>query len=59
MMIKKYIIKEQECGYLMKDGRFVELLTAGRYSYLNMLGYEVQGSEGSAAGRVHSSPVCE
>lgn len=42
MMIKKYIIKEQECGYLMKDGRFVELLTAGRYSYLNMLGYEVQ-----------------
>ena len=36
MMIKKYIIKEQECGYLMKDGRFVELLTAGRYSYLNI-----------------------
>ena len=32
MMIKKYIIKEQECGCLMKDGRFVEMLTAGKYS---------------------------
>ena len=42
MMIKKYIIKEQECGCLMKDGRFVEMLTAGKYSYLDMLGYEVQ-----------------
>lgn len=40
--LKKYIIKEQECGCLMKDGRFVEMLTAGKYSYLNMLGYEVR-----------------
>ena len=40
--LKKYIIKEQECGCLMKDGRFVEMLTAGKYSYLDMLGYEVQ-----------------
>ena len=42
MMIKKYIIKEQECGYLMKDGRFVKMLTAGKYSYLKRSGYEVQ-----------------
>ena len=47
MMIKKYIIKEQECGYLMKDGRFVELLTAGRYSYLNMLGTDSAYDRGS------------
>ena len=40
--LKKYIIKEQECGCLMKDGRFGEMLTAGKYSYLDMLGYEVQ-----------------
>lgn len=38
----KYIIKEQQCGYLMKDGRFVKLLTAGKYRYFKELGYEVQ-----------------
>ena len=37
----KYIIKEQECGYLTKDGRFVKLLTAGRYSYMKQLGYDL------------------
>ncbi len=40
-MFKKYIIKEQECGYLMKNGKFVKLLTAGRYTYADVLGYEV------------------
>lgn len=36
-----YIIKEQECGYLMKDGRFMKLLTAGRYAFLKARGYTV------------------
>lgn len=38
----KYIIKEQQCGYLMKNGRFVKLLTAGKYRYMKEFGYEVQ-----------------
>lgn len=37
----KYIIKEQECGYLIKDGRFQRLLTAGKYQFSKMLGYQV------------------
>ena len=37
----KYIIKDQECGYLMKDGRYVRLLTAGCHRYPKTLGYEV------------------
>ena len=40
-MFKKYTIKEQECGYLMKNGKFVKLITAGRYTYAKFLGYEV------------------
>ena len=40
-MYKKYTIKEQECGYLMKNGKFVKLITAGRYTYAKFLGYEV------------------
>lgn len=38
----KYIIKEQECGYLLKDGRFCRLLTAGKYYYIGKMGYEVK-----------------
>lgn len=37
----KYMIKDQECGYLMKNGRFVKLLTAGKYQYPKVFGYEV------------------
>ncbi len=35
----KYIIKEQECGYLCRNGRFVRMLTAGMYRYPRALGY--------------------
>lgn len=37
----KIIIKEQECGYLMRDGCFQKLLFAGKYTYFKRLGYEV------------------
>ena len=40
-MFQTYIIKEQECGYLMKNGKYEKLLTAGRYTYPAFLGYEV------------------
>lgn len=38
----KYIINEQECGYLLKNGIFKKLLTAGKYRFLKELGYEVK-----------------
>lgn len=38
----KYIIKEQECGYLLKDGKFHGFLTAGCYHYIKKLGYEIK-----------------
>ncbi len=34
-------IKEQECGYLMKNGCFQKILLAGTYTYFKKLGYEV------------------
>lgn len=37
----KVLIKEQECGYLLKDGRFQKILLAGKYTYFKRLGYEV------------------
>ena len=40
-IIRQYIIKDQECGYLTKNGKFIKLLTAGRYSFVKALGYEV------------------
>ena len=37
-----FIIKEQECGYLCRNGKFLRLLTAGKYTYPKALGYDVQ-----------------
>ena len=28
-----YIIKEQEAGYLCRNGKFLRLLAAGKYTY--------------------------
>lgn len=37
----KIMIKDQECGYLMKNGRFQKLLLPGRYTYFKQLGFSV------------------
>ena len=37
-LVEQYIIKDQECGYLSKGGRFIRLLTAGKYTFLKMQG---------------------
>lgn len=39
--VMKWIIKEQECGYLMKDGQFVKLLLPGKHTYFKQFGYDV------------------
>lgn len=37
-----YKIKENQCGYLLKNGKYVKLLTAGSYYYIKKLGYDVE-----------------
>lgn len=37
----KYIINDNQIGYLVRNGRFVKALEPGRYNYLQSLGYEV------------------
>lgn len=44
-MIKKYTIKEQECGYLTKNGRFVKMVMAGTYHFWSGSGYQMQITE--------------
>lgn len=53
----KYIIKDQECGYLLKDGLFFRLLTAGKYHFLTQLGYEVKIT--SMTGKVDTCGIPE
>lgn len=38
----KYIIKEQECGYLLKDGVLKKILFAGKHHVSAWLGYELK-----------------
>ncbi len=37
----KYILNQNQCGFLMKHGCFVKTLYQGTYQYLKALGYEV------------------
>ncbi len=37
----KYQINQNQCGFLMKDGRFVKTLLCGTYHFVKALGYEV------------------
>lgn len=38
----KYVIREQECGYLLKNGVLVKLLFAGKYNLFSWMGYELR-----------------
>lgn len=40
-IMNRYIIRDQECGYLTKNGRFIRLLTSGKYAFFRAAGYEV------------------
>ena len=37
----KYIIKQNQCGFLMKDGIFIKTIYSGKYWYPKMTGYRV------------------
>ncbi len=38
----KYIIREQECGYLLRDGVLEKVLFAGKYHFFSRMGYELK-----------------
>ena len=37
-----YVIKEQECGYLLKNGIFKKMLFAGKYTFYSWMGYDLK-----------------
>ena len=41
----KYIIKAQECGYLLKNGVLKKILFAGRYRISSLFGEELKITE--------------
>lgn len=38
----KYIVKDNQIGFVMKNGRFVKTIGAGKYNYSSLLGYTVK-----------------
>jgi len=51
----KYVINENQIGYLTRNGRFVKVLEPGRYSYASALGYDVRIA--SATGEVDTCSI--
>jgi len=41
----KYQVNENQCGFLLKDGRFVKTLYSGTYHFMKALGYEMAVEE--------------
>ena len=41
----KYEINQNQCGFLMKHGRFIKMLFCGTYHYMKSLGYQVEMEE--------------
>ena len=37
----KYQINQNQCGFLLKDGRFIKTLSCGTYHFIKNFGYEV------------------
>ena len=41
----KYIIKDNQAGFVLKNGVFRKMITAGTYHFSKMSGYEVEVEE--------------
>ena len=52
----KYQINQNQCGFLMKDGRFVRTLYCGTYHFVRALGYEVNVEDMEGAVKVDKVP---
>lgn len=53
----KYIINENQIGYLTRNGKFEKVLTAGVHHYAKTLGYEVQITEATGWVNTFAFPV--
>lgn len=52
----KYEINQNQCGFLMRHGRFVKMLFGGTYHYLKAAGYDVFIEEMDGAVRFGKIP---
>lgn len=41
----KYMIKDNQAGFVLKDGVFQKMITSGTYHFSKMLGYSVEIEE--------------
>ncbi len=53
----KIIIKDNQRGFLIRNGRFVKMLLPGKHTYLSLSGYEVLVDEISDSVNTHSIPL--
>ncbi len=53
----KYIVNDNQIGYLIKKGTFVKTLAPGQYRYSTRLGYEVKITEARGEVNTFSIPV--
>ncbi len=53
----KYIINENQIGYLTRNGKFEKVLTPGAYRYSNALGYEIKITEAEGWVNTFALPV--
>lgn len=53
----KYIINQNQCGFLLKDGNFIKTLYTGKYHYSAMLGYKIVVEEMNGAVNFNHIPA--
>ncbi|MGL5435686.1 MAG: slipin family protein [Lachnospiraceae bacterium] len=53
----KYIINQNQCGFLMKEGIFIKTLYCGKYRYPKMAGYQVVIEEMEGSVDFHKLPA--
>ncbi len=53
----KYIINENQIGYLTRNGKLEKVLTPGAYRYAKALGYEVQTAQAAGSVNTFAFPI--
>ena len=53
----KYTIKDNQAGFVLKDGIFKKMITAGTYHFSKTLGYEVEIEEMTGEPSGYSLPL--
>ncbi len=53
----KYIINQNQCGFLIKDGNFIKTLYCGKYHYAQIRGYKVVTEEMNGPVKFGAVPI--